>query len=331
MDLGRVKSSIFDRSIYKLIRERGKLKIDRAYLGNQVAKATFDNEKIATAMSSKPNAVIDVSNKLHAKGYSLEYVMVNVTLDLTSREIRLKEIISDIESQCVHFNITIANVSAAVSARAIKPIVTVIGVGKSINNKEFDKSKLKPGDNIVAIGVIGLSGIRRIIEARKDEILSRYSKDVIDKALGDLFELDMGNVADLVREQFDIDGVDGNIYAVSEGGIFDALWNISEYNHKGFEVDIRAIPVRQEIIEICEMFSINPYEMESIGTLLVTYSGECGIVNILNEKNVPARVIGTITNGRDKKIKSLSEERFMEMPGQDEILKIVDVCGPIYC
>jgi beta-xylosidase len=53
------------------------------------------------------------------------------------------------------------------------------------------------------------------------------------------------------------------------------------------------------------------------------YFGECDIVNILNEKNVTANVIGEFVSSNNKIIRSLSEERFLEMPGQDEIYKVV--------
>ncbi|MCR5515361.1 MAG: hypothetical protein K6F41_02800 [Lachnospira sp.] len=329
MDLGRIKSSIFDRSVFKLIKDRQSKEIKRAYLGQQAATKKLDNANVVTSLSSKPMAVYDVANKLAASGAKLDYVTVNIVMDAASREIRLKEIINDLEEQCRHFNITIAQTDVRVSARAIKPIVTVFGLGHA--QVETDDSfkltesyKPKPEDVIVAIGVIGLSGIRRVIKEKEEEILKRYTRDVLDKALAKLEELDTTSISDLVYEEFRKEGIKGNVYSLSEGGVIDCLWNIAEKNHIGFEVDIRKIPVRQEIIEICEMFSINPYEMESIGSLLVTYSGNCGIVNILNEKNVKAFEVGCFKSDNKKILRSLSDERFVEMPGQDEIYKVIN-------
>lgn len=329
MDFGRIKSSIFDRSVYKLIKDRAPKKIKRAYLGQQTASKELDNKNVFTSVSSKPMAVFDVANKLAASGATLDYVTVNIVMDPASREIRLKEIINDLEEQCRHFNITIAQTEVRVSARAIKPIVTVFGLGHARLEEEETNNltnmyKAKPGDVIVAIGVIGLSGIRRVILEKEEEILKRYTRDVLDKALARLEELDTTAVSNLINEEFKKEDIKGSIHSLSEGGVIDCLWNISEKNHLGFEVDIRKIPVRQEIIEICEMFSLNPYEMESIGSLLVTYSGKCGIVNILNEKNVKAFEVGTFRSDNKKILKSLSDERFVEMPGQDEIYKVIE-------
>jgi len=319
MDLGRIKSNIFDRSVFKIIKDRGNKDIKRAYLGQQTASLDA-NSRVFSAVSTKPLAVYDIANKLAASGAKLDYVTVSICMDENSREIRLKEILKDLDEQCRHFSVTIAQTDVRVSARAIKPIVTVFGLGHAI----YDY-KTKPEDTIVAIGVIGLSGIRRIIMERQEEILKRYTQDVIDRALGRLEELDMTSLCGDINEIIKEEGADAKIYSLSDCGILDCLWNISEKSHLGFEVDMRKIPVRQEIIEICEMFSINPYEMESVGTLLVTYSGKCGIVNILNEKNVNATIIGKIRSDNNKILKSLSEIRYLEMPGQDEINKLINL------
>ena len=86
------------------------------------------------------------------------------------------------------------------------------------------------------------------------------------------------------------------MHDVSEGGIFGALWDMCEYGNVGLDVDIRSIPVRQEIIEICELFNVNPYELQSLGCLLMTADNDCDIINILNSNNIPAAVIGRIVN-----------------------------------
>ena len=46
---------------------------------------------------------------------------------------------------------------------------------------------------------------------------------------------------------------------VSEGGIFSALWRMAEELKTGLLIDIKKIPLRQETIEILELYDINPY------------------------------------------------------------------------
>ena len=51
--------------------------------------------------------------------------------------------------------------------------------------------------------------------------------------------------------------------AMGEGGILRALWKMAEASRVGLRADLRKIPVRQETIEICERFDLNPYKLLS--------------------------------------------------------------------
>ena len=96
---------------------------------------------------------------------------------------------------------------------------------------------------------------------------------------------------------------------------------ICEYGHMGLDVDIRSIPVRQEIIEICELLNINPYELESMGCLLMTADNDCDIINILNSHDIKASVIGHLTKGNQRILRNRDEERFLDIPKQDELYR----------
>ena len=48
---------------------------------------------------------------------------------------------------------------------------------------------------------------------------------------------------------------------VGEGGIFAALYRLAKEADTGLVVDLKAMPVRQETIEICEYYKLNPYQL----------------------------------------------------------------------
>lgn len=50
---------------------------------------------------------------------------------------------------------------------------------------------------------------------------------------------------------------------MEEGGILAALWNISGAYEQGISFSLLKIPVSQEIIEVCELFDLNPYRLRS--------------------------------------------------------------------
>ncbi len=55
---------------------------------------------------------------------------------------------------------------------------------------------------------------------------------------------------------------------ISRSGVFAALWELSEKLQCGFYADLKKIPIRQECIEICEYFDLNPYHLYGQGAIL---------------------------------------------------------------
>lgn len=97
----------------------------------------------------------------------------------------------------------------------------------------------------------------------------------------------------------------------------------AEYSGVGIEVDLRQIPVKQEIIEICELFNVNPYILDSMGCLLMTCENGCDIINMLHQNGIEAAVIGKITDGNNRIIHNTEEDRYLGLPEQDEIYRFI--------
>ncbi|MCQ2400345.1 MAG: hypothetical protein MJ059_00260 [Lachnospiraceae bacterium] len=111
---------------------------------------------------------------------------------------------------------------------------------------------------LVVTGYVGDSGSRLIYtdkESRK-KLLDRYPKSFFGVLEEELSEAEPPALSPDVAPDFE-DSADG--------GVFGAMWRILKRNRLGAEFSQRAIPVRQQTIEICEMFSIDPYRLESKG------------------------------------------------------------------
>ena len=113
------------------------------------------------------------------------------------------------------------------------------------------------------------------------------------------------------------------MHDVTEGGIFGALWEMAEASGVGLEIDLKKIPVRQETIEICEFFGINPYELISSGVMLMAAKDGNRLVMELAKENISACVIGKATEGNDRVLLNDGERRFLEPPKSDELYKVI--------
>ena len=79
----------------------------------------------------------------------------------------------------------------------------------------------------------------------------------------------------------------------------------------------------QEIIEICEIFDVNPYELESCGALLMTADNGHDIIKILSDAGIKASVIGRTTADHNKILRNDDEVRYLDTPNRDEVYRFI--------
>jgi len=198
-----------------------------------------------------------------------------------------------------------------------RPVVSITGVGYAEKNISISSKNVKPNQDIIMTKWIGIEGTRIISELKREEILKIYTSEFLDRAIGDISEMSVVKESKIAMEN----GITA-MHDVSEGGIFAALWDMAEAGKVGLEIDFRKIKVKQEIIEICELFDKNPYEIDSSGCLLMTYENGYDIVKTLKENGISATIIGRTTDTNDKIIYNNGEKRFLDTPKQDEIYHI---------
>lgn len=112
------------------------------------------------------------------------------------------------------------------------------------------------------------------------------------------------------------------LYPMNEGGFLSALWKMAEASQVGLEVDFKKIPIRQETIEICEIFDLNPYKLLSDGALLIGIPAGEALAQELRRMGLMAAVIGQTNSGNDRLLYYNENARFLERPGKDEIYKV---------
>jgi len=117
--------------------------------------------------------------------------------------------------------------------------------------------------DIIISGLVGYETALKLYRENKDFLDERFPGFYIEQFL-DLQAKEKGPS----RE----DMPHGRV-PINDGGLFAALWQLCEEENCGCEVDIKAIPIRQEVIEICELFDVNPYEASSKGAWIAAADG----------------------------------------------------------
>jgi hydrogenase maturation factor len=175
------------------------------------------------------------------------------------------------------------------------------------------QNRLRPGQELILTKWVALSGTAALAKAYEEELRSRYPLLMIDRALE--FEKLM-SVASEARAISHFGPA--AMHDLSQGGVFGALWEMADYAEVGLEVDLKKIPIRQETIEICEYFDVNPYELYSAGSLLVGVEHAGAVIEELARLSIPAVVIGRVTDGNDRLVRNGEDCRYLDRPKQDE-------------
>ncbi|MDE6127968.1 MAG: hydrogenase maturation factor, partial [Lachnospiraceae bacterium] len=233
-------------------------------------------------------------------------------LPLFIKEEDLKSHMAEADAVAAELHIQIAGGHTEVSRQAMRPCVTVTVAGKV--DSPILPGGARPGQDVVLSKWIGLEGTVRLAARLRDELEERYPLSMIEKAI------DFRQYLSIIPEA--ATAAKSNVSAmhdVSGGGIFAALWELAESAGVGLSVDLKKIPIKQETIEICEFFGLNPYELSSGGSLLMTADNGESLVQALEAAQIPAVVIGKITEGNDRVVINDEEKRFLERPKADEI------------
>ena len=110
---------------------------------------------------------------------------------------------------------------------------------------------------------------------------------------------------------------------LSEGGVLGALWEMTDGAQLGMEAYLREIPIRQQTVEICEFFGLNPYQLLSGGSMLMAAEDGNALVRLLKREGISATLIGSLTNKKERVLINGQERRYLDRPQPDEIYKII--------
>ena len=170
--------------------------------------------------------------------------------------------------------------------------------------------------DIIVTKWIGLSAAVLAVRERREELTARFG----NRFLADLASLEQK--LDTSRERALLDCSGAQAAEIGEGGIFAALWRMAEAADTGLAADLRKIPVRLEIIEICGCFDLNPYMLESYGSFLIMAEDGTDLMDRLEREGIPAAWIGRTRPGNDRILKIDDRVMYLTKPQPDEIRKI---------
>lgn len=324
MQIGKIPETVLKRSVLKKIKVKRPEVLVHAGVGEDCAVLGPTEDAIVLSTDPITGTSKDIgklafhitANDIASSGAELVGMLVTVIFPPESAEEELKMIMEELTALAEKYEVEILGGHTEVSAAVNQTLISVTGVGKAAKGKIVTTGGLRAGQELVVTKWIGLEG-SSILAKEKEEILQRQlPNEIIETAKR--FDEKLSVVPDS-KVAMEIGA--SAMHDMTEGGIFGALWEMAAASGVGLTVDLKKIPLRQETIEICEVFDINPYMLISSGSLLIGTNHGYQLVQELEQAGIHAAVIGYATEGNDRIVVNGEERRYLEPPKTDELFR----------
>ena len=158
-----------------------------------------------------------------------------------------------------------------------------------------------PVNKIVMTGTAGAYGASLLFALKEGEIRERFLPEFV-KGLEDASQIQVETIDDFLSEQ------ESFTVPIGKRGVLGAFFEMGKKLKVGFDIFQEAIPLSQEVIEMCEKYDINPYRLEDQGNYLIVTSSSEDLCARFQEAGIQATVVGVQRPDKEKRIIIDAEE-----------------------
>lgn len=327
MKIGKLPEQVLVRSVLKQAKHRREEVLVGPAVGQDCAVMALSEDEVFV-MSSDPitGTVKDIgshgihitANDLAASGAEPVGVLLTVLLPENVEEAQIRQMMQDAERTCRELNMEIMGGHTEITNVVRQPLLTVTGVGKTKRKDLLLTMQVQPGQDIVVTKWIGLEGTAILAKEKEEALLKHFNPELVRTAQEFSRYLSVIQDAKIARE-FGVSAM----HDITEGGVFGALWEMAEGSGVGLDADLKAIPIRQETVEVCEFFGLNPYQIMSSGSMMIATDDGHGLVRALQQAGIHAAVVGRATDGNDRILRNGEDVRYLDRPQSDELYKVM--------
>lgn len=284
-------------------------------------------------------AVIKAAGELASQKVMAEGISIHAILPEHMQEEDVKHLTDTVGELCKKMNLEICQIQVETSSFVTQMVVTatVVGEKKSTAIREqkitvtgeqkpaavreqertdvSEEKQTVAGQELLLCGYAGLEGTLRILDESEEELGTRFVPAFLEKAKLLREKLILPDQILSVKEQV------SDIRQIGSGGILAALWELGEELQTGFDIDFSKIALKQETVEICEFYQLNPYLMTSAGSFLLVTGQSEEVIDCLAEQGVSAVRLGCMKEQNARAIKNGEETRYLDRPAADELAR----------
>ena len=250
-------------------------------------------------------AICLAANRLAAAGTVPVAVCLSFMIPAEMDEAVLKGLMQAADT-CLEAMSLAAGQATVFAAEGLKdPVITATAIGGTAD-KLFIPAPAAAGQDIVMCGFAGWRGGLKLAAAHREDIKARFNPSFLEPLFADKAWAGCD-----VRAAVKTAAAAGAraMYAVGDGGVYTALWDMARRDNLGLTVSLQDIPIRQETIEVCDHLDMDPYQILGTGGLLIAADHGQQLREALAGAQIPAAVIGHFTAAADRVVINHEEKR----------------------
>lgn len=266
-------------------------------------------------------AALQAAGNLAARGVAPQGVSFRILFPEETEEEMLAAAAGEAQEVCGRMGTDLTCLQGEVNP-AVRRMVVLADAAGMADGRDFT-GIMSPGQEILLCGYTGLEGMLRILDEAEEELAGRFVPSFLGQARALREDLVMPEQM-LAGCRAEASGGGRLISAarqIGSGGILAALWEMAEISGTGLEVSMEAMALKQETVEICEYFQINPYQMTSAGSYLIATEHAEELMGVLEKAGARAGRLGIAKAQNARVITSGEETRYLDRPAPDELIR----------
>ncbi|MGM0369097.1 MAG: AIR synthase family protein [Bacillota bacterium] len=281
--------------------------------------AVMSTDPITGVKEGMGSLAVNVAcNDIAANGAEPIGIQQALLLPPETEEEEIIAIVEDIDNAAQNLGIDVLGGHTEVTDIVQQPLVSCTAIGKTTKDKFVTSSDAAVGDDIVVTKWTGLEGTSILATDFADK-LAELGVGEEDLSLAQNLAADLSVVPEgMIGAKLGVN----SMHDVTEGGLYGALYELTEAAEVGFEVTEEQIPVHPSTKLIATALEINPYHLIGSGMMILTTPHGDDLVAELKEKEVKSAKVGKII--ADKKIihRNGTSEELKKVP-EDELWNVL--------
>ncbi len=266
---------------------------DAAVIDLGYAKLVAASDPITGAVDSIGMYAVNINaNDVACMGCPPQYFLSVILLPKEFTDGQLQKIASDISKEAEKLQASIVG-----GHTEALPIETPIVVGTMFGTTDtvVTSSGAQGGDDILLTKGAAIEGTSILATDFYDVLQKKVDSETLKRAQTFLNDISVVKEALIAKEYATA------MHDPTEGGIAGALHELADASCVGFCVDTEKIALREETKKICSALSVDPLQLISSGSLLITVSkkNSQSLLTNLRKSGVFTVKIGEITEGRN--------------------------------